>query len=177
MLIRPAVSDDTDELAALASRAVAGLSSGFYDASQIQSASECITVPDADLIADGTMFVADVEGRIVGCGAWSKRKKLYTGSGAKAGSSAWLDPATDPARIRAFFVDPEFARQGIARKIYEACREGAVREGFTRLALMATLPGVPCYERLGFAAEQPVELDLTDGTNLPAVQMGISLAR
>ena len=173
MLIRPAAPDDLDQLAALASRSVASLSSGFYDAAQTQSAAECITVPDADLIADATLFVALIESRIVGCGAWSKRNKLYTGSGSKAGSSEWLDPTTEPARIRAFFVDPDFARQGIARRIYEACRESAMREGFKGFTLMATLPGVPFYERLGFVAEDSVELDLVDGIKLPAVRMGI----
>jgi GNAT superfamily N-acetyltransferase len=172
MVIRPVVPDDSDALAHLARRSVAGLSLGFYDADQTQSAAECITTPDADLIADGTMFVAVFEGRIVGCGAWSKRRKLYTGSAEKPGSSAWLDPAKEPARIRAFFVDPDFARQGIARKIYEACRDAAVHEGFERFELMATLPGVPFYERLGFSAEEAVELDLTDGSKLPAVRMG-----
>jgi GNAT superfamily N-acetyltransferase len=175
MLIRPAVAEDREALASLASRAVEGLSTGFYDAAQTRSAAECITIPDEDLISDGTLFVAVVEGRIVGCGAWSKHRKLYTGSGDAADSSAWLDPKIEPARIRAFFVDPEFARQGIARRIYEACQESAQLAGFKRFELMATLPGVPLYERLGFIAEESVELNLTDGTKLPAVRMGASL--
>jgi len=175
MLIRRAVAEDADELTALAIRAVLELSSEFYSASQIESAAECITVPDDDLIADGTLFVAVVDGRIVGGGGWSKRRKLYTGSKNDAGFGAWLNPETEPARIRAFFVDPLFTRRGIARKLYGVCRDSVVREGFKRLELMATLPGVALYERLGFAAEESVELNLVDGTKLPAVRMGISL--
>ncbi len=131
--------------------------------------------PTQILIADGTLFVAVIEGRVVGCGAWSKRQKLYTGSERQESGSAWLDPSKEPARIRAFFVDPDFARQGIARRLFRACQDDAVREGFKRFELMATLPGVPLYESLGFVADEAVDLDLVDGTKLPAVHMEISL--
>lgn len=175
MLLRKAVFGDLDELAALARRAVLGLSSGFYDSDQARSASDCITAPDTDLIADQTLFVAIVENRIVGCGGWSKRRKLYTGSAPAEGPCDWLDPETRPARIRAFFVDPNFARRGIARALYEACRDQALEAGFKRFELMATLPGVPFYENLGFISEGATNLELVDGKSLPAVGMGITL--
>lgn len=175
MLVRPAKIEDLEEIADLARRAVRALSAGFYDPNQTASAMECITAPDFDLLADGTLHVASQGNRIVGCGAWSKSRKLYTGSEAEEDASKWLDPAIDPARIRAFFVEPDFARQGIARRLYETCKSQAQLGGFRRFELMATLPGVPLYKSLGFEELESVQLLLTDGTKLPAVRMATEI--
>jgi len=173
--IRPANRRDAAVLEALARRSVEGLSGPFYSEEQIRSASNCITKPDLDLIDDGALFVAELGDRVVACGAWSRRKKLYTGSRALGGEDQFLDPACDRARIRAFFVDPNVAGKGIAKAIYLRCAEEASRFGFTSLELMATLPGVPFYERLGFVAAEPVDIGLSDGTILPGVRMTADL--
>ena len=176
MQIRRASKSDAEELADLARRSVLGLSSEFYSDSQIVSASRCITTPDIDLLEDGTMFVAVSDEGLLGCGAWSKRRKLYTGSEHGEDARGYLDPAVDAARIRAFFVDPAAVRTGVARALFAACREDAMNHGFKRFELMATLPGVPLYEKLGFSALEPASLLLTDGTSLPALNMRLDLS-
>jgi GNAT superfamily N-acetyltransferase len=173
--IRTAVLEDADEIAALARDSVVGLSNSYYRATEVQSAAICITTPDLQLILDGTMLVAVDDDLIVGCGGWSKRSKLYTGSESNAEAEVLLDPSKDPARIRAFFVSPTMARRGIGKALYNACCQAAQNAGFSRLELTATLPGVPFYERLGFVSCDPVELPLVDGTALPAVRMSINL--
>ena len=67
-----------------------------------------------------------------------------------------LLPEADAARIRAFFVAPEHARRGIGRLILATCAQAAQDGGFSRLELMATLPGVPFYQAMGFEPVGPV---------------------
>ena len=146
---------------------------GFYTVDQTRSAAQYLTVPDDDLIADGTLYVAEIDGQLAGVGGWSSRRKLFTGSeGQELLREERLDPSTDAARIRAFFVSGDFTRRGVARRLYEACEAAAIEAGFRRLTLMATLPGVPLYRTLGFSEGQPVEIDLPDGSRLPCVEMG-----
>lgn len=174
--IRPATRRDIEALNSLARRSVAVLSSPFYNEAQIKSAAECITAPDSDLIDDGTLYVAFMGDSIVGCGGWSKRKKLYTGSDSNPGEAEYVDPKSDPARIRAFFVDPDHAGIGVAKAILNKCLEQAADAGFKRLELMATLPGVPFYRNCGFTDMGPAQLQLTDGSLLPCHRMGIDLS-
>src|SRR5690242_997133 len=110
--IRPANYDDVDELTLLARSSVEQLSQGYYTPDQIRSAVACITSPDLDLIQDASLFVAVAHGKVVGCGGWSSRKKLYTGNAGSADDSERLDPGKDPAKIRAFFISPEMAGKG-----------------------------------------------------------------
>ncbi|HEY6562866.1 MAG TPA: GNAT family N-acetyltransferase, partial [Pirellulaceae bacterium] len=118
-----------------------------------------------------TFFVAEEDGRLVGCGGWSKRKSLYGGSAGRTEPDPLLDPATDPALIRAFFVHPDAARQGIGRRILELCEDAARRAGFSQLNLGATLPGEPLYSTLGFVVTERSEIDLGDGITLPYAKM------
>jgi len=121
-------------------------------------------------------FVAVEAGTIRGCGGWSRRRTLYGGDQRKVGDTDLLDPAVDAARIRAFFVDPAHARRGIGRRLYDECARAASAAGFTRLELMATLPGVPLYGALGFGEIERVVDVLPDGTSIGFVRMGRSLA-
>jgi len=109
--------------------------------------------------------------KIAGVGGWSSRQKLFTGSVDQEGLTGRLNSERDAARIRAFFVAPEHARQGIARKLFEACAFDARAAGFRSFSLMATLPGVPLYRALGFGDERPTIVTLPDGTGLPCVEM------
>lgn len=174
--VRLATHAEVGELEALARRAVEQRSQDVYTPEQVGSAAACITVPDLDLIEDGTLFAAVVGERIVGCGGCSRRRKLYTGSEVTGDQGRYLDPATEPARIRAFFVEQEMAGRGVGRAIYERCAADAAAAEFRRFELVATLPGIPFYERLGFAVLQRSEILLTDGTRLPTAQMAIELA-
>jgi GNAT superfamily N-acetyltransferase len=171
-LARPAEADVID---ALMKASTADLFPAYYDPAQTASAVRHIASVDRTLIADGTYFVLEADGELVACGGWSRRDKLYTGSGEAAGDARLLDPATEAARVRAMFVRPDWTRRGLGTRILEACEGAARAEGFRRLALVATLPGVPLYERFGFVAREDTEVRMPDGTSIPAVAMTMEL--
>ena len=128
---------------------------------------------DTRLIDDGTYFVAEHRDELVGCGGWSKRKTLFGGSrGRDVKDDALLDPALSAARIRAFFVHPEYARRGIGTSLIEACECAASTGGFTRMELAATLAGEPLYAAFGYEAIARDEIPLVNGLMLPIVRMG-----
>ena len=143
----------------------------FYDARQTASAAVYIGDLDMTLVEDGTYFVHEVGDEIVACGGWSRRGKLYTGSGAAEGDARLLDPATEPARVRAMFVRQDWTRRGLGRAILDACERAARAEGFSTLALMATLPGEPLYRAFGFRETGRTLVVLPDGVSLAGVAM------
>jgi GNAT superfamily N-acetyltransferase len=143
----------------------------FYDERQTASAAVHIGDPDVTLIQDGTYYVAEAGGEIVACGGWSRRDKLYTGSGDAAGDARLLDPRTEPARVRAMFVRADWTRRGLGRAIIAACERAAAAEGFRTLALMATLPGEPLYRADGFAELGRQDLTMPDGVVVEGVAM------
>lgn len=171
MKIRTATAEDLPDIERVMRASMASLGANFYDARQTASAVEFIAVADPEIVADGTYFVVEDEGEIVACGGWSKRKKLFTGTGEQAAAEGWLDPATEPARIRAMFVHPSHARRGIGRLIVERAENEAREAGFTTCELMATLPGVPLYEACGYEAVERVEIELPDGVALECLRM------
>lgn len=174
--LRIAEPQDIPLLNALIARSARALSVGYYTPTQIAAAVRYVFGVDSTLIADGTYFAAVDGTAIVGCGGWSQRRTLYGGDQRPSETPDRLDPHTDAARIRAFFVDPAYARQGIGRLLLDRCTEAARAAGFTRLALMATLPGVPLYEARGFAAAENVTDILPDGTPVEFVRMERSIA-
>src|SRR5438094_10231401 len=143
----------------------------FYDERQSASAVQYVAQVDPALLADGTYFVLESGGEVVGCGGWSRRDKLYTGSGDAAGDDRLLDPASEPARVRAMFVRGDWTRRGLGRRILEACEAAARAEGFRRLSLVATLPGVPLYEAFGFRSTGRDDVTMPDGVALACVWM------
>jgi GNAT superfamily N-acetyltransferase len=145
-------------------RSARDLFPSFYDERQVASGVIHIAHLDMRLIEDGTYFVHEADGEIVACGGWSRRAKLYTGAGADDDDERLLDPATEPARVRAMFVRGDWARRGIGRAILEACERAARSEGFQRLVLMATLPGEPFYRTFGFREIERVDVRLPDGS-------------
>ena len=169
--IRLATPTDLPVLRDLIPLSVRALSQSYYSDAQIESAIRYVFGPDTQLIGDGTYFVAQAEDALVGCGGWSRRRTLYGGDQMKSGEDPLLDPATEAARIRAFFVHPGWARRGIGSAILEACFSAAGEAGFQRLELMATLPGVPLYRAYGFEEAEPVETLLPDGVLVPFVRM------
>jgi GNAT superfamily N-acetyltransferase len=161
---------DAPAVAELMRASVAELFPAYYDARQVASAAAHIAILDLALIEDGTYYVHEAGGEIVACGGWSRRNKLFNGSAAGA-DERLLDPATEPARIRAMFVRADWTRRGLGRAILTSCVDAARAEGFTRLALMATLPGVPLYKSFGFTEVEAVELTMPDGVVLGGVAM------
>ena len=168
---RLAVPADAEEITALMRAAIRDLFPAYYDERQTASAEIHVGTLDMALVADGTYFVHEADGEIVACGGWSRRDRLYTGSGEAEGYARLLDPATEPARVRAMFVRRDWTRRGIGRAILEACERAARDEGFSKLALMATLPGEPLYRAYGFREIERVMVTTPDGVQLAGVAM------
>ena len=175
-MLRVATPDDASAVETLMRESVAGLFPLYYDERQSASAVRYVADVDPMLLADGTYFVLESKGELVGCGGWSRRERLYTGSGGSEGDSRLLDPAAEPAKVRAMFVRPDWTRRGLGRRIIEACEAAAAREGFTRLALLATLPGVPLYRACGFEPLEENDVSMTDGVPLRCVAMEKSIS-
>jgi len=147
------------------------LQAPYYSAAQMEAAIGPVFGVDRQLIRDGTYFVVEHDGKIVGCGGWSRRKTLYGGDRGRDGEDEQLDPKRDPARIRAFFVHPAWARRGIGRSILVTCERAAIEAGFERAELVATLAGEPLYASFGYAVAERCEAPMTDGLSLPVVRM------
>ena len=174
--LRAAVLEDVEVLTALIRDSVLGLGSADYSREQLASALTHLFGVDTRLIEDGTYYVVEAEGRPVACGGWSRRRTLFGGDQYSDRSDDRLDPGTEAARIRAFFVHPDWARRGLARLLLEECEKAARAGGFRRLELMATLTGVPLYERHGFRVLERSEIDLPDGVRFPLVRMSRDLS-
>lgn len=170
-ILRLAGAADRPALEALLERSVRDLSRGYYSPAQIDGSLKAIFGIDGTLISDGTYFVVMVGDRYAACGGWSRRRTLFGGDQAAGRSPELLNPAVDAAKIRAFFVDPAFARRGIASLMMLAAEQAARAEGFNHLELMATLPGVPLYKALGFTATGSHAERLPDGNVIPFVPM------
>jgi GNAT superfamily N-acetyltransferase len=163
--------DEADAIDALMKASTRDLFPHFYDAAQTASSIEHVASVDLTLIEDGTYYVGSAGGGLVACGGWSRRDKLYTGSGAAESDARLLDPATEPARVRAMFVRADWTRRGLGTRILELCEAAARAEGFTTLSLMATLPGVPLYERYGFRLLERTDVRMPDGVSIPCASM------
>lgn len=174
MTPRRAVEADLSALGALMERAIGELQRGFLSEAQI-AASRGVMGLDTQLVADGTYFVVEEAGAIIGCGGWSRRATLYGGDhsvGLRA--PRLLDPATEAARVRAMYTHPDHARRGIGRLVLGVCERTARAEGFARAELMATLAGAPLYRACGYAPIEDV-LDRSQGVPVPLIRMGKAL--
>ncbi len=167
---RIATAADLPALSALMSEAIGELQKGFLTPEQIAS-SRMIMGLDSQLVADGTYFVIEQEGALAGCGGWSRRDTLYGGDHTPGRQPRLLDPEREPARVRAMYTNPAFARRGVGRLILSLCEAAAKAEGFKRLELAATLSGKPLYEAYGFTPIEAFE-DARGGVAVPLVRMG-----
>ena len=173
--LRKAFPADVPRMREVIEASVRGLQAEFYSPTQIERALKSVYGVDTQLIADGTYFAAEDESvasrTIVGCGGWSQRKTLYGGDQYSGRQDSLLDPAQDAAKIRAFFVHPDWARQGIGGMILETCEEAARAAGFTRLEMGATLSGVSFYKAHGYALAEEQAVPLGGGEALPIIRM------
>jgi GNAT superfamily N-acetyltransferase len=178
-LLRVAVPSDAEAIEALMKESTAALFPRYYDERQTASALQHIAVVDRVLLADGTYFVAEHGGAIIACGGWSMRDRLYNGAAASDHDGRLLDPSVEAARVRAMYTRAEWTRRGLGRRIIDECERAAGQQGFRRLELMATLPGVPLYLACGFPAGPHVQVTLADGVALAGMPMAkaISIAR
>ncbi|KTD09046.1 GNAT family acetyltransferase [Legionella gratiana] len=162
-MIRLAHSDDIIQLNQLIEHSARILSNKNYTAQEIEGAIHAIFGVDKELINDQTYYVIEKEGVLVACGGWSKRKTLFGGDQCKAREEGFLDPKKDYAKIRAFFVHPDHARQGLGKKLLEYCEQQALIYGFTKFEMMATLPGAKLYQVCGYQIIEPKYFVLPEG--------------
>jgi GNAT superfamily N-acetyltransferase len=171
MRLRLAEMADVPVLTGLITASVRILQAEDYTESQREGALASVFGVDTQLIADGTYFVAEVEGTIVACGGWSKRKTLYGADHCEGREDSLLDPAVDAAKIRAFFVHPEWVRRGIGTRVLEACESAARQAGFKKFEMGATLTGVALYKARGYREVEKIGVPLGNGEILPIVRM------
>jgi GNAT superfamily N-acetyltransferase len=147
------------------------LQAAYYSSAQIEAAQGPVFGIDKQLIRDGTYFVVEQGAEIFGCGGWSRRKSLYGGDRGREREDAELDPQHDPARVRAFFVHPAWARRGIGRSILLACERAILAAGFRAVELVATLAGEPLYASFGYAVTERYDIPMANGLRLPVARM------
>lgn len=171
LIHRLATRADLPELEALMGAAIRGLLGPVLDAAQLEASFEIMGV-DSGLIDDGTYFaVTHPDGRLIGCGGWSARATLFGGDHSAGRDASLLDPKTAPARIRAMYTHPEFARRGIGRRILALCEDAARTAGFKRAALVATVAGEPLYRAAGYQLDRRIAVPTTRGTTVPCAEM------
>lgn len=168
---RLAVLDDVPVLKPLMDAAIGELLKPFLPPEQV-AASFAVMGLDTQLIADRTYFVIETEGRIVGCGGWSRRATLFGGDHSAGRDAALLDPARDAARVRAMYTHSDFTRRGIGRLVLELCETAAKHEGFRRVELAATMAGVPLYRACGYTDIAAFESETPSGVKVPLIRMG-----
>lgn len=175
--IRKATIDDRAEIEKLIAVSVKGLSRDDYSERQIELSIQTVFGVDTELIRDETYFVAEsADGAIVGCGGWSKRKTLYGASRYESSrNSEELNPNIDAAKIRAFFIHPEWARKGIGTAILDACEQEAKSFGFQTAEMMSTLPGIKLYSIRGYGGTERAEIPVGQGEEITCVKMSKKL--
>ena len=171
VLLRTATPADRAAIEALMLESAAAHFPRFYDEPECSSAVRYIATVDPMLLEDGTYYVLEVDDEIVACGGWSRRGKLYTGTGHADDDARLIDPTTEPARVRAMFVRDDWSRRGLGRRILEQCQADARREGFRELAPMSTLPRLPLYLSFGFEKIEDVDVPLPDGRTVAGASM------
>jgi GNAT superfamily N-acetyltransferase len=170
LTMRLATDADLPALRLMMARAIAELQNDVLSPAEVE-ASKAVMGLDTQLIADGGYFIAEIDGQLAGSGGWSRRATLYGGDHSAGRDARLLDPASEPARVRAMYTHPDFTRRGVGRAVLAACQDAARASGFTRLELMATLSGLPLYSAAGFTEIERI-LDANGGTPVPLVRMG-----
>lgn len=174
--LRLAQNDDIPRLDALIEASVRSLHSEHHTPEQIETSLNVVFGVDRQLIADRTYFVAEAADELVACGGWSFRRTLFGADAIHSRDDAELDPALEPAKIRAFFVHPGWARRGLGGRLLARCEAEAKARGFSSLEMGATLSGVPLYARYGYAEVARLETPLAGGLSLPVVRMAKRLS-
>ena len=169
--IRLALPSDAPQIEALIGLSVRTLQAADYAPEQIEGALGTVFGVDTQLISDQTFYVVGTGSAIVGCGGWSKRTTLFGSDHRSGREDDLLDPAHDNARIRAFFVHPDWARRGIGSMILDTCERAAMDAGFRGFELGATLTGERLYSVRGYRPVEHVEVPLANGASLPIIRM------
>jgi GNAT superfamily N-acetyltransferase len=161
---------DVAELRTLMAASIRKLIGARLDAARVEASFEIMGI-DTQLIEDGTYFVIECQRRIAGCGGWSRRATMFGGDHSVRRDARLLDPATEPARVRAMYTHPDFARRGVGRLVLSLCEAAAEREGFRSLELVATVAGEPLYAACGFSIVERIEVRTSQAVTVPCACM------
>jgi GNAT superfamily N-acetyltransferase len=167
---RLATIGEVAELRALMVASIRALLAVYMDAPHVDASFEIMGV-DTQLIEDGTYFVVECDDRLAGCGGWSRRATLFGGDHSAGRNARLLDPATEPARVRAMYTHPNFARRGVGRRILSLCERAAAGEGFHSLELVATVAGEPLYLASGFSVVERIDVVTSTAVTVPLARM------
>lgn len=168
---RLATDTDIPALTALMNASIEALLGQFLQGERLAASYDIMGI-DTQLIADGTYYVIESDATIVGCGGWSRRTTFFGGDHSPNRDAAWLDPTTEPARIRAMYTHPDWARRGIGRLVLKLCEEAATQAGFTELVLVATMAGEPLYRACGYQVIEHFDAETSMGVPVPCIKMG-----
>ncbi|MCZ6672817.1 MAG: GNAT family N-acetyltransferase [Verrucomicrobia bacterium] len=168
---RVASKADIPQLNDLIPRSSFALQQDVYSREKTEAALGPVFGVDVQLIEDGTYFVVEDKGKIVGCGGWSFRKSLFGGNDERTEPDPRLDPKVDSARVRAFFIDPDYARQGIGSAIMKECEDALIAMGFAHVEISATLVGEPLYAKFGYKSVEHYEIPLEGAKPMDVVKM------
>jgi GNAT superfamily N-acetyltransferase len=168
---RLATEADIPAISALIPLSVRALQAPYYTAAQMEAAIGPVFGVDRQLVRDGTYFLVEEGSLLVGCGGWSRRASLCGSDDGRGAEDARLDPRRDPARIRAFFVHPGWARRGVGRSLMAACEHAISEAGFRTVVILSTLAGEPLYLSFGYAVAERSDVALAGGQRLAVVRM------
>ena len=107
-------------------------------------------------LMNGTCFVAELDGRIVGT-------VLYRKPGQPKGCPFYERP--DVAHVSQMGIEPDLQRQGIGGKLMRHAEESAVRDGASELALDTSEQAthlIEWYERMGFRFVGHIDWEITN---------------
>lgn len=169
--LRAATTDDIPALEELIRRSALALSILYYSYEQTEALTRLVFGVDSQLIIDKTYLLIESNNELVACGGWSKRRTLFGGDKLKSSIDPLLDPATEPARIRAFFVRPDMARRGLASQLMAECMKQAKAVSFSAFELASTLQGEPLYLARGFEVVERFEISLANDIRVPLTRM------
>jgi len=176
---RIATPEDILDIRLLIEASVRTLHISYYTPVQITAALKSVYGVDTTLILDKHYFVIEnpnsdhtQDSRLIACGGWSNRNTLYGGDQYSSRDDNLLSPAEgDAAKIRAFFVHPDWARRGLGRLVLDACENAAREAGFREAEMGATLSGVPFYRKMGYIEFGRNDAVLEEGVILEVAKM------
>ncbi len=172
--IRLATEADRPAIRAIMDLAIRQLQAPFLSEAEIAASFDIMGL-DTQLIEDGTYYVVEAAGEVVGCGGWGRRATRYGGDHSSSRDASLLDPARDAARVRAMYTHPDHARKGIGRLILKTCEAAAAAEGFRRAELVATLSGEPLYRACGYAVVREMDAETKSDVAIPVRAMAKDL--
>jgi GNAT superfamily N-acetyltransferase len=167
---RAAHAGDAPQLELLMNAAIAQLLAPYLPPDEV-TASFAIMGLDRQLIEDGTYMVVELEKRIIASGGWSARATLFGGDHTQGRDAALVDPATEPARMRAMYTHPDHTRRGLGRFILAESERQAQARGFRRATLVATMAGLPLYRACDYREIEHFREATPTGVSVPLVRM------